>query len=80
MIIDSFKVIIIRGDKVVYHKLLHDEHRAKFDDETKNMFKRLRSKDRLIITDIMCVDPSGERTRLQSLDFIIGPDVAEEKH
>jgi hypothetical protein len=49
MIIDSFKVIIIRGDKVVYHKLLHDEHRAKFDDETKNMFKRLRSKDRLIM-------------------------------
>ncbi len=72
--IDSFKVLAIRDNTVIFSKCLHDPRGTRFDEETKSFFKTMRVGDKLFITDISCVSPYGIKRRLRSLDFTIVAD------
>jgi gliding motility-associated GldM-like protein len=73
--IDGFSIIVIRGTKIVFYQPLRNPNGARFDEETRNFFKTLQVNDKVWITDITCKAPDGISRRLQSIDFIIAPDI-----
>ena len=67
----KFKVIVTRGSKIIFEKILSDEHGVRFDDETKNVFCYLVKNDVVRLTEVVAKGPDGKNRTLNDLKLVI---------
>ncbi len=77
-IVDSFTVIVKRGDAIIFSKTLHDHYPigTQFDEETINFFKTTHENDKLIITNIIgysWYNNDGSKMHFDPIEFTITP-------